>query len=216
MNELKKQATNHQPLSHDEQHEILRAWQNEGDTEARDKLVMSNMQFMLKFCHRYRSFNIPIEDLVQQCVLGLMKAADKFDFRKLNEEGKPFAFLTYGTWQMRRYIQDIIIVSQVIRKPKNIKDIDKYQPAFLFTDICDGETTLPDVGYIPPDILQTDDELEYLLSDIPDRCRSMVIDRLNGLYLRDIAKKHGLSSERIRQLCNKTYDQILNNKNLTF
>ncbi len=214
---LVRQATENPPLSNDEQHNLLRLWQNKGDIEARDKLVMSNMQYMIKFCNkRYRHFGIPLDDLVQQCVLGLMKASDRFDFKKLNKKGKPHTFLTYGTWYMRHFVQDIITVDQIIRKPKNIKNINKYRPAFLFTDIAEGDTTLPDVGYIPPNILMTDDEFEYLFSDISDRCRSMVIDRINGLYLREIAKKHGLTSERVRQLCNKTYEQILENKNLTF
>ncbi len=216
MNELIKQASENPPLSNNKQHELLRAWQNKGDMEARDKLIMSHMQFMIKFCHRYRSFNIPLDDLVQQCILGLMKAADKFNFKKLNKEGKPFTFLTYGTWQMRRFIQDSISVSRPIRQPKNIKDMEKYQPAYLFTDIIDDSMRLSDAGYTPPDVLATDDELEYLFGGVSDRIRSMVIDRINGLYLHEIGSKHGLTAERVRQLCNKTYKQILENKNLTF
>ncbi len=204
-------VTHIEPLSNDEQHRLLRLWQNKQDGEARDTLVMSHIRYVIKFANRYKNYGVPFNDLVQQCILGLMQAADKFDFDKLNKQGKPHTFLTYATWKMRRHIQDAHNVGQVIRKPKNANYLPQYKSPILFTDMG-NEDTVPDEGYIHPDYMESDEQVNNLFEGIPQRSKSMVLDRAQGLYYKQIAKKHGICTQRVQQICEKTYKQIKKNK----
>lgn len=67
-------------------------------TEAREQLVNSCLRLVTKMAYKYRNCGVEVDDLIQEGTIGLMIAAEKFDF------SKGFAFTTYATPWIRKYI----------------------------------------------------------------------------------------------------------------
>ena len=70
-----------------------------GDLEAKDRLVNSNLRLVVSVARKYQGQGLPLGDLVQEGMLGLIRAVEKFDWRK------GFKFSTYGTLWIRQSIQ---------------------------------------------------------------------------------------------------------------
>ena len=84
-------------LSHEE--EIILAKRGQaGDTRARRRLIEANLRLVIAIARRYTNSGVPLIDLIQEGNLGLMRAAEKFDWRR----GCHFG--TYATWWIRQAI----------------------------------------------------------------------------------------------------------------
>jgi RNA polymerase primary sigma factor len=70
-----------------------------GDLEAKDELVNSNLRLVISNARKYQGHDLPLLDLIQEGILGLIRAAEKFDYRK------GFKFSTYATFWIRQAIQ---------------------------------------------------------------------------------------------------------------
>jgi RNA polymerase sigma-32 factor len=75
------------------------------DMEAAEKLVVSNLRFVVKISHEYRNYGLKLADLVQEGNIGLMHAVKKFD------PYKGYRLISYAVWWIRAYIQNYIIKS---------------------------------------------------------------------------------------------------------
>ena len=70
-----------------------------GDLEAKSRLVNSNLRLVIANARKYQGNDLPLLDLIQEGILGLIRAAEKFDYRK------GFKFSTYATFWIRQAIQ---------------------------------------------------------------------------------------------------------------
>src|ERR1700727_1782475 len=70
-----------------------------GDLEAKTRMINANLRLVVAQARRYQGHGLPLEDLVQEGMLGLIRAVEKFDWRK------GFKFSTYGTLWIRQAIQ---------------------------------------------------------------------------------------------------------------
>jgi RNA polymerase primary sigma factor len=70
-----------------------------GDLAAKDRMINSNLRLVVSQARRYQGHGLPMEDLVQEGMLGLIRAVEKFDWRR------GFKFSTYGTLWIRQAIQ---------------------------------------------------------------------------------------------------------------
>jgi RNA polymerase primary sigma factor len=82
-----------------------------GDLAAKDELVTANLGLVHALARRYPGRGAPFEDLVQEGCIGLIRAAEKFDYRR------GLRFSTYAAWWIRRSLRDAIASSNMIRVP---------------------------------------------------------------------------------------------------
>lgn len=82
---------------------------------ARDELVEANLRLVISVAVKFQGRNVPLEDLIQEGNLGLIRAADKFDYRK------GFKFSTYAIWWIKQAImRSLENFSRAIRLPSYI------------------------------------------------------------------------------------------------
>ena len=85
--------------------------------EARKKLIRSNLRLVISLAKRYIGQGVPFLDLIQEGTMGLMKAVEKFDYRRGHK------FSTYATWWIRQSITRAIAdQGRTIRVPVHMND----------------------------------------------------------------------------------------------
>jgi RNA polymerase primary sigma factor len=87
------------PLLTREQEVELAKRIEQGDLDAKEQLVNSNLRLVISNARKYQGHDLPLLDLIQEGILGLIRAAEKFDYRK------GFKFSTYATFWIRQAIQ---------------------------------------------------------------------------------------------------------------
>ncbi len=92
-------------LSADEEFRLAVRFKKYNDVEAAEKLVVSNLRFVVKIAHEYRNYGVKLTDLIQEGNIGLMHAVKKFD------PYKGYRLISYAVWWIRAYIQNFIIKS---------------------------------------------------------------------------------------------------------
>ncbi|HER62876.1 MAG TPA: sigma-70 family RNA polymerase sigma factor [Desulfobacteraceae bacterium] len=90
---------------------------DQGDMDARNKMIESNLRLVVKIAKRYMNRGLPFLDLIEEGNLGLIKAVERF---KLSKECR---FSTYATWWIRQSIERALVnQSRTIRLPVHISD----------------------------------------------------------------------------------------------
>lgn len=90
-------------LKSDEEKALGKRIQKKNDLEARNELMNHNLRFVVAIARRYRGRGLDYQDLIQEGNLGLMRAAEMFDYTK------GFKFTTYAAWWVRQAITRAII-----------------------------------------------------------------------------------------------------------
>ncbi len=102
------------PLLTREEEEDLARRAMKGDEEAKQKLIQANLRFVVSIAKKYQVSGISLIDLINEGNLGLIIAADKFDYRK------GYHFISYAVWWIRQSILKAIAEkSRLIRLPLN-------------------------------------------------------------------------------------------------
>jgi RNA polymerase primary sigma factor len=102
-------------LSREEEEELLKK-AKEGDKETLDKLIVSNLRFVVSIAIQYTEFGVPLADLIAAGNVGLVEAAKKFD------PSKGVKFITYAVWWIRQSIINTIWhETDIIRKPNRMQ-----------------------------------------------------------------------------------------------
>lgn len=89
----------------------------ERQTKARERMILCNLRLALSVAKKYLWSGIPFDDLVQEANIGLMKAVERYDWRR------GFRFSTYATWWIRQQVsRSVADTARVVRAPVHAQD----------------------------------------------------------------------------------------------
>jgi RNA polymerase sigma-32 factor len=83
--------------------DLARAWRDERDEQALHRLVTAYLRLAISMAAKYRAYSLPVNDLIQEASVGLMKAASKFD------PDRGVRFSTYAIWWIKASIQEYLM-----------------------------------------------------------------------------------------------------------
>jgi RNA polymerase primary sigma factor len=146
------QEVGREPLISSDEEVILAQRIRQGDMTALEKLTKANLRFVISVAKQYQNQGLPLQDLINEGNMGLIRAAEKFD------ETRGFKFISYAVWWIRQSIlQALAEQARIVRLPLNkIGTLNKINKAY---SLLEQELERP----------PTPDELsEYLEMNVDD------------------------------------------------
>lgn len=204
-NELKK----YKPLTKVEEKKLCKRFKTKNDLGARDQLLTSNLKFVVDVAKNYKGRGLAFADLVAEGNMGLLKALDKFDYKK------DVKFISYGVWWIKQYIRDAINKSKLMpcdelpndfENPINDDEIDSKDEYVNSTFIDNSKKSYDE------DEIQIVNDLLTVLN--PRECE--IIKSYFGIdneemTLEEIGQKYKLTKERVRQIKEKALTKLRSN-----
>ncbi|MBR2827835.1 MAG: sigma-70 family RNA polymerase sigma factor, partial [Bacilli bacterium] len=145
------------PLLKREEEILLAERKNQGDKEARQKLIESNLRLVVSIARRYQNRGQSLQDLIQEGNEGLMRAVEKYEVKK------NIKFSTYATWWIRQsIIRSIYNQGSMIRIP--IYQVEKTnQVKYAIKDLSQKLGRIPTIEEIEKEVNINKEEIKSLL-----------------------------------------------------
>lgn len=152
-----KDASKNKPLTPEEEVELAIKIQ-QGDIQARNKLVEANLRFVISVAKQYRNQGLSFPDLINEGNIGLIKAAQLFD------PTKGFKFISYAVWWVRQSIITAIAnTSKNIRMPLNkVMSLNKINK--LISNFEQKELRKPTIEEISKELNMEEDNILEILA----------------------------------------------------
>ena len=132
-------------LSEKEEYMLAKRWQTKGDAKAARKLITSHLRLVAKIAFGYRGYKLPIEDIISEGNVGLMKAVKKFD------PDKGFRLSTYAMWWIKASINEFILNSWSLVK---LGTTAAQKKLFFNLQKLKNQMSQIEKGELPPEIIK--------------------------------------------------------------
>ncbi|ESP62723.1 RNA polymerase sigma factor RpoH [Smithella sp. ME-1] len=206
-------------LSAEEEFRLAVLLKKYNNVDAAEKLIVSNLRFVVKIAHEYRSYGFKLADLIQEGNVGLIHAVKKFD------PYKGYRLISYAVWWIRAYIQNYLIKSWSIVKigttqaqrklffklnqtKKELETLSKKNPEFdeiaSSLGVKDSEVAEMDLRMGSRDVSLNEfikdqgdnSHIDFLTYEGDDQEVSLIKDEEKNLVRRDIAGALAKLNER--------------------
>jgi RNA polymerase sigma-32 factor len=148
-------------LTAEEEFKLAVRYGKHDNMEAAEKLVVSNLRFVVKIAHEYKGYGIKLLDLIQEGNIGLMHAVKKFD------PYKGYRLISYAVWWIRAYMQNFIIKSWSLVKIGTTQAQRK-----LFFKLNQAKRKLQGISLKKPEFTEIAESLNVKESEIEEMdCR---------------------------------------------
>ncbi|MGH2739338.1 MAG: sigma-70 family RNA polymerase sigma factor [Actinomycetota bacterium] len=108
----------HRLLTAEEEVELAKGIE-QGDMEAKNRMINSNLRLVVSIAKRYQGYGLSLLDLIQEGVFGLIRATEKFDWRR------GLKFSTYATWWIRQAVtRGVHNQARTIRLPAHVAELE--------------------------------------------------------------------------------------------
>lgn len=183
-----------------------------GDRAAIEKLVTSNLKFVVSIVKKYKNYGVPFSDLIAEGNIGLVRAAYKFDYKR------DIKFISYAVWWIRQAIQEYI-KKVTLNNTKELSDIKVNSNCASVDengeDLSDNKMT--------PNTLSDDESndldeykkssVNKLLECLSHRESDIIscyfgLNNTEDLTLEEIGSKYNLTKERVRQIKEKALRKL--------
>ena len=132
-------------LSEKEEYMLAKRWQTKGDANAARKLITSHLRLVVKIAFGFRGYKPPVEDLISEGNVGLMKAVKKFD------PEKGFRLSTYAMWWIKASINEFILNSWSLVK---LGTTAAQKKLFFNLQKLKSQMNQIEKGELPPEIVK--------------------------------------------------------------
>ncbi len=217
------------------QEEVCAKKASKGDRREKERLIVSNLRFVVSIAVKYQNLGLPLMDLINEGNMGLLRAVEKFDVTK------GFKFISYARWWIRHFILKAIFEqSTAIKLPlkyatqlskrddaedtDTVKKLKKiYRPVSLDQKLSEDNNSdtimdlVNDSKYDLPEQRAIEENLKEIIEEVMQKLKPIeqdVISRhfgLNGkrpLTLKEIGERYNLTKERIRQIEHTALDKL--------
>ncbi len=203
-------------LSAEEEKEIAQK-AKEGDKEALEKLIKSNLRFVVNVAKNYTGYGIPFQELISAGNIGLIEAAKRFD----PERG--VRFISYAIWWIKQSIlQTIQNQKDIIKIPQKTQNLSiKIDTAYLsLKEELNREPKYSEIKQFlkEKEGLEIDEETieNYLLIKRHSVSLDMPIDSEEGTFFIDLVTKHStkdIEENIVKESIKKEIDYVLSHLN---
>ncbi len=223
------------PVLTREQEEVCARKVSKGNEREKERLIVSNLRFVVSIAVRYQNLGLPLMDLINEGNMGLLRAVEKFDV------SKGYKFISYARWWIRHFILKAIFEqSTSIKLPlkyatqlskrgesddsETVQRLKKiYRPVSLDQKLSEDNNSdtimdlVDDSKYDLPDKIAIEENLREIINEVMLKLKPIerdVINRhfgLNGkrpLTLKEIGERYNLTKERIRQIEHTALDKL--------
>lgn len=188
----------------------------EEQSASSDTLVLSHRPMVVGMAHKFSRYGASVDDLIQEGMMGLMMAADRF------EPSKGFRFSTYARWWVMQWMRAAVIKNHSLVRPNtNVvtkRTFFKQRPHLdisLSSPIAGSDDltlmdTLVDTSPLPDQLVEDTIDTERAsaglyaaINTLSDREQDIIKSRFlleKTETLEEIAARYGLSKERVRQI----------------
>ena len=212
-----KELKKFMPLNKEEERKLLILAKN-NNIDAQNKIIECNLKFVFDVAKNYKGYGVPLEDLISEGNLGLVKAIQKYDL------SRDVKFISYAVWWIRYYITDFI-------KKRWTTDSNECSDQDLYNDKekCNGISDNEDEKIYKIDVIlsneieenekemnkEKNNFINELLDDLDERSKTIVemYYGLNGykeMNLHEIGEIYSISKERVRQICKRSLTKFRN------
>lgn len=204
-NQLKKCK----PITKEQERSLIVKAKN-GDLDAQNKILTSNLRFVFETAKKYRGNGVPMEDLIAEGNMGMVKAISKFNL------AYDVKFYSYAVWWIRQAMQSLVQKTQISNSIE--KGDDELNSIVRENTVSDGEDDVINVR----EVILSDEEdemnkeisknqkvvVDKLMVGLDGR-EKMIIEQYYGLNgeeernLEEIGVELGITKERVRQIKKK-------------
>ncbi len=177
-------------LSKEEEYELLKKIREENDEQARQLLILSNLRLVISTAKKSLGNGLPLIDLISEGNIGLIKAINKFDYKKGHR------FSTYAVWWIKQSIKKAIInTGRDIRIPSyKYEQLSKVNK--VITDYAAEYGESPSTAYIAKEVDLKENKVILLLNEFQDVI-SLNETIGDNIYLEDVIGKNDDVEEKI-------------------